>query len=152
MMTTRKGRRLLSGKQTVFSIRDTGYKSTDYAVAELIDNSLQAKSDTVLIVLITDRKTGGQRAVDHVTEILVIDDGDGMDEQLLFDCLAFGESGRLMTGPASDGSGWASPRPACRRAAGSTCGRSKTPGQRKLAMCTSISTRSKSRAAPNSRC
>lgn len=95
MTSTRKGRRLLSGKQTVFSIRDTGYKSTDYAIAELIDNSVQAHSDTVLIVLITEPKKGGQRAVENVSEILVIDDGDGMHEELLFDCLAFGESGRF---------------------------------------------------------
>jgi hypothetical protein len=95
MTTTRQGRRLLSGKQTVFSIRDTGYKSTDYAIAELLDNSVQADSDTVLIVLITDPKTGGQRAVENVSEIIVIDDGCGMDQQLLFDCLAFGESGRF---------------------------------------------------------
>jgi len=94
-MKTRKGRRLLSGKQTVFSIRDTGYKSTDYAVAELIDNSVQADCKRVLIVLITEPKTGGQRAVENVSEIIVIDDGDGMDEKLLFNCLAFGESGRF---------------------------------------------------------
>jgi Histidine kinase-, DNA gyrase B-, and HSP90-like ATPase len=95
MTSTRKGRRLLSGKQTVFSIRDTGYKSTDYAVAELIDNSIQAEADTVLVVLVTEPKTGGQRAVENVAEIVVIDDGTGMPEQLLFDCLAFGESGRF---------------------------------------------------------
>lgn len=95
MVKTRKGRRLLSGKQTVFSIRDTGYKSTDYAIAELIDNSIQADAETVLIVLITETKTGGQRAVENVSEILVIDDGTGMDRQLLFDCLAFGASGHF---------------------------------------------------------
>lgn len=95
MTGERKGRRLLSGKQTVFSIRDTGYKSTDYAIAELIDNSVQAEADTVLIVLITEPKTGGQRAVENVSEIIVIDDGDGMHEELLFNCLAFGESGRF---------------------------------------------------------
>lgn len=95
MTGERQGRRLLSGKQTVFSIRDTGYKSTDYAIAELIDNSVQAEADTVLIVLITEPKTGGQRAVENVSEIVVIDDGEGMAEPLLFDCLAFGESGRF---------------------------------------------------------
>ena len=95
MTSNRKGRRLLSGKQTVFSIRDTGYKSTDYAVAELIDNSIQAEADTVLVVLVTEPKTGGQRAVESVAEIFVIDDGTGMHDQLLFDCLAFGESGRF---------------------------------------------------------
>jgi hypothetical protein len=95
MTSTRNGRPLLSGKQTVFSIRDTGYKSTDYAIAELLDNSVQAEADTVLIVLITETKTGGQRAVENVSEIVVIDDGYGMSEQLLFDCLAFGESGRF---------------------------------------------------------
>lgn len=95
MTNTRPGRRLLSGKQTVFSIRDTGYKSTDYAIAELLDNSVQADAENVLIVLITDRKTGGKRSVENVSEIVVIDDGYGMPAQLLFDCLAFGESGRF---------------------------------------------------------
>ncbi len=95
MTEERKGRRLLSGKQTVFSIRDTGYKSTDYAIAELLDNSVQANAENVLIVLVTKPKTGGQRAVENVSEIMVIDDGHGMDSDLLFDCLAFGESGRF---------------------------------------------------------
>ncbi|MDQ4142634.1 MAG: ATP-binding protein [Actinomycetota bacterium] len=85
---------LLSGAQTVRSIRDTGYKSTDYAIAELIDNAFQAKATHVLVLLVQKVVTGAARRTSRVSEIAVIDDGLGMHPQLLNVALSFGGSDR----------------------------------------------------------
>lgn len=85
---------LLTGSQTVRSIRDTGYKSTDYALAELIDNAVQECAETVLVVLVTEELKGKKRLTRRVVEIDVIDDGDGMTEDVASLCLAFGGSDR----------------------------------------------------------
>ncbi|WP_169806973.1 ATP-binding protein [Actinomadura macra] len=86
---------LLSGSQTVKSIRDTGYKGTDYALAELIDNSFQwGDANTVLLVIVQRKVQGKQRAAKRVDEIWVIDDGGGMTDEALNLALSFGGSGR----------------------------------------------------------
>ena len=37
---------IVSAKLTIEAMRDSGYKSTDHALAELIDNSVEAGGDT----------------------------------------------------------------------------------------------------------
>lgn len=84
---------LLSGSQTVRSIRDTGYKGTDYALAELIDNSFQwGDANTVLLVIVQRKVMSKQRASNRVDEIWVIDDGVGMTDESLNLGLSFGGS------------------------------------------------------------
>lgn len=91
----RKEAPLLSGSQTVKSIRDTGYKGTDYALAELIDNSFQwGNANTVLLVIVQRKVQGRQRATKRVSEIWVIDDGVGMTDEALNLALSFGGSGK----------------------------------------------------------
>ncbi|MFC0861642.1 ATP-binding protein [Sphaerimonospora cavernae] len=86
---------LLSGSQTVKSIRDTGYKGTDYALAELIDNSFQwGNANTVLLVIVQRTVQGKARATKRVDEIWVIDDGEGMTDGALNLALSFGGSGK----------------------------------------------------------
>ncbi|WP_165949622.1 ATP-binding protein [Micromonospora sp. KC207] len=86
---------LLSGEQTVKSIRDTGYKGTDYALAELIDNSFQwGQARTVLLVIVQRPVQGKLRATKRADEIWVIDDGTGMTDQAVNLALSFGGSGK----------------------------------------------------------
>ncbi len=86
---------LLSGSQTVKSIRDTGYKGTDYALAELIDNSFQwGDANTVLLVIVQRKVQGRTRTSNRVDEIWVIDDGVGMTDEALNLALSFGGSGK----------------------------------------------------------
>lgn len=85
---------LLNGPQTVQSIRDTGYKSTDYAIAELIDNSVQANSDNILVVVVERTVQGQKRATTRAQEIWVIDDGCGMSKSLQNTALSFGGTDR----------------------------------------------------------
>jgi len=70
------------------SQRSSGYRSTTYALAELIDNSFDAQATTVHVVLL-ERKEEGKRRID---EILVFDDGTGMAGDVLQGALQFGNT------------------------------------------------------------
>jgi hypothetical protein len=71
------GKRPLLGVDNLLGLQDNGYKSTVSAIAELIDNSIQANAKNVDIVIIKNTTKDS----DEIDEILIIDDGDGMDEK-----------------------------------------------------------------------
>lgn len=89
---TRK--KYLSGMQTVQSMRSSGYKSTDYAVAELIDNSIQAKAPDVVITVVERVSIASVRKTSTAHEIWVLDNGQGMDPDLAEEAVSFGGSDR----------------------------------------------------------
>lgn len=92
-MTEHQAAPLLSGVQTVKSIRDTGYKGTDYAIAELIDNAVDAGAENITVTIVEEAKPSAQRVTRRVTEILVLDDGEGMGPERANLALSFGGSG-----------------------------------------------------------
>src|SRR5688572_10374822 len=65
--------------------RDSGYKSTSSAIAELIDNAFEAEASKVDVTI--DDEDGGRR-------MIVSDDGTGMPPGLLQLALQFGGSTR----------------------------------------------------------
>lgn len=70
------------------SQRASGYQNTQYALAELIDNSFDATASHVK-VLFFEKRDNNRRYVD---EIIVCDDGTGMSPQALQECLQFGNT------------------------------------------------------------
>jgi len=73
----------------ILSTRDSGYKSTSSAVAELVDNALQAGATAVRISIeASDAMSGSD------VRIQVADDGIGMDRYTLIQAMRFGGSGR----------------------------------------------------------
>jgi hypothetical protein len=76
----------------LLATRDSGYKSLSSAVAELVDNSFEAKANKVDIVFKKDN-------VDNC--VLVIDDGVGMNPKTLEIALQFGGSTRFNSHVAS---------------------------------------------------
>ncbi|TFI48639.1 ATP-binding protein [Diaphorobacter sp. DS2] len=70
--------------------RDSGYKGTASAVAELVDNSLQAGA-TVIKLSISVSDDGDQFPI----TLTVIDNGSGMDQHTLQTALRFGGSTRF---------------------------------------------------------
>ncbi len=73
----------------ILSTRDSGYKSTSSAVAELIDNALQAAARTIRISIeASDAMSGSD------VRIQIADDGVGMDRHTLVQAMRFGGSGR----------------------------------------------------------
>lgn len=68
--------------------RDTGYRSTAAAVAELVDNSIQASAKKVRIFVNETNEADG-------VMVSVMDDGSGMDASTLRMALQFGGSNRF---------------------------------------------------------
>mgnify|MGYP000848167531 FL=1 len=79
---------LVVASNFIRAVRESGYLSLSTALAELIDNSLQAGAAAVEISL---RRPEGS----PFPEIEVLDNGSGMDRRELEQCLRFGGSSRF---------------------------------------------------------
>ena len=77
------------------ALRQAGYKSTATAVAELVDNSLEAKAKNIDIIAISDSVVISKRTSKQIRKIAVLDNGEGMDEVVLSQCLSMGWGTRL---------------------------------------------------------
>ena len=73
-------------KNTIISDRNSGFKNTAYAVAELIDNSIQSafrlnqKNCEVLLMVVGGKQIIWNKNYDRISEIHVFDEAEGMDE------------------------------------------------------------------------
>ncbi len=74
----------------ILATRDSGYKGTTSAIAELVDNALQAGAQQVHIWIAKDPESEV-----HPLMIGVQDDGDGMDAPTLRQALRFGGTTRF---------------------------------------------------------
>lgn len=81
---------LVVSSNFIRAVRESGYLSISTALAELVDNSLQASARTVAISV-------NRAASDALPEITVEDDGVGMSRPELETCLRFGGSSRFGT-------------------------------------------------------
>jgi len=89
----------------VKAMRDNGYKNTAYALAELIDNSYQAIEtvravDNIFVgqidvVVVEGWENVGTRKRRRPQQMAVVDNGCGMDAEILRKALQFGNGGYL---------------------------------------------------------
>jgi len=79
----------------VRAMRDSGYRNTDYALAELIDNSVQANATQVDVICLEIMKQVSQRKSRRIEQIAVVDNGDGMNPATLRIALQFGNGTHL---------------------------------------------------------
>ena len=77
------------------AMRDSGYKNTAYALAELIDNSVQAGADAVEVICLEESKVVSRRRRRRLSEIGVLDNGRGMEPLILQLALQFGNGTHL---------------------------------------------------------
>ena len=80
--------RFLSAETVIESLRDNGYNNTAYALAELIDNSLQATATRVEVGFIEEQLKARKNYT--VSEISLWDNGVGMDIDTLRVAMQFG--------------------------------------------------------------
>ncbi len=73
------------------ALRNTGYKNIESAVAEIIDNSVEANAKNIFLILREGIAPSGRKVV---TEIGFLDNGDGMSLNVLGSCLGIGASTR----------------------------------------------------------
>lgn len=74
----------------VQAMRDNGYKNAAYALAELIDNSIQAGATEVEVLCAEKETQLEQRRRSRIHKIAVLDNGSGMDSTVLRMALQFG--------------------------------------------------------------
>lgn len=79
----------------VRAMRDSGYRNTDYALAELIDNSVQASATQVDVICLEVMKQVNQRKSRRIEQIAVVDNGEGMTPKTLRIALQFGNGTHL---------------------------------------------------------
>ncbi len=83
-------RSLFPGSFTIRAIRDSRYHNTAYAIAELIDNSIEASAERVELLCMEQAGMVQSRTRRKISEIAVLDNGTGMDARTLLDALKFG--------------------------------------------------------------
>lgn len=79
----------------VKAMRDSGYRNTAYALAELIDNSVQAEASDVEVLCLEERQLVSERERRRIKQIGVLDNGKGMSPELLRKALQFGNGSHL---------------------------------------------------------
>lgn len=79
----------------VRAMRDSGYRNTAYALAELIDNSAQAKASNVDVICLQEHVLVNERERRRMSAIAVLDNGEGMTPEVLRLALQFGNGTHL---------------------------------------------------------
>ena len=79
------------------ALRQAGYRSTATAVAELVDNSIEAEATQIDIIAMSKEIVVKTRKSNQVQKIAVLDNGDGMPPEILENCLSLGWGTRLET-------------------------------------------------------
>jgi Histidine kinase-, DNA gyrase B-, and HSP90-like ATPase len=83
---------IINTGMTVEAMRDSGYKSTTHALAEIIDNAIEAEADSIEVFGVSRlRNETGRHAL---AELAVLDNGKGMDAITLRRSLRYGDGTR----------------------------------------------------------
>ena len=77
------------------ALRNSGYKDIESAMAEIVDNSIQAQAENVLVIIKDKVPSWGKRS--QVYEVAFLDDGTGMNPEWVQGCLRFGNGTRRTT-------------------------------------------------------
>lgn len=86
---------IIPASTAIETFRDSGYKNTASALAELIDNSIEAKATEIQILTFEEQVQRSQRTTSQIQKIAVYDDGIGMSPEVLKICLQFGNGTKL---------------------------------------------------------
>ena len=83
-------RNLFPGSLTIRALRDSRYHNTAYAVAELIDNSIEADAGRIELLCQEQHTQMEIQQRGRLSEIAVLDNGEGMSVETLLGALKFG--------------------------------------------------------------
>ena len=81
---------ILSTNELLESMRYGGYRNPATALAELIDNAFEAKGSKMEVVCIDKMDYNMKNNVERLHNVVVIDNGEGMTKDVLWDALRFG--------------------------------------------------------------
>lgn len=83
-------RSLFPGSYTIRALRDSRYHNTAYAIAELIDNSVEADAELIELLCMETSAATARQTRNRMSGLAVLDNGSGMDVRTLFEALKFG--------------------------------------------------------------
>lgn len=83
-------RSLFPSSFTIRALRDSRYHNTAYAIAELIDNSVEAESRQIELLCMERSQLVKANMSRRISELAVLDNGKGMDGRILLEALKFG--------------------------------------------------------------
>src|SRR5713101_3826321 len=86
---------IVADQQFIQATRDTGYRGLANAVAELIDNAIQAHATEIRVFVRESIAENGRSGGERDIAIAVLDNGEGMDRDTLWTALQFGGTGRF---------------------------------------------------------
>lgn len=86
---------IIPSRLAITAMRDSGYKNTAYALAELIDNAQQAGASRIEVLCFEKEELVSQRRRSRISQIAVLDNGSGMAPETLRMALQFGNGTRL---------------------------------------------------------
>ena len=89
------GADIIPARLAITAMRDSGYKNTAYALAELIDNAQQAGASMIEVLCLQRRERILHRERSRISKIAVLDNGKGMDSWTMRKALQFGNGGYL---------------------------------------------------------
>ena len=81
----------LFGPQFIQQLRSSGYKNPIYAMAEIIDNSVDAKATEIDITIVEQNYDTGVKKTRKIKDVFFIDNGNGMLEKEINGCLRFAD-------------------------------------------------------------
>lgn len=79
----------------IIAMRDNGYRNTAYAIAELIDNAIQARASSIELLCCEREYFVNRRNRRNIHQVAVLDNGRGMDQEVLSRALQFGNGAYL---------------------------------------------------------
>ena len=86
---------IVPAKLAIKAMMDSGYKNAAYALAELMDNSIEAGAKSVELLCLERYVSLNQKTVKRIDQIGILDNGNGMDLDTLRIALRFGDGTRL---------------------------------------------------------
>ena len=81
----------LFGPKFIEQLRSSGYKNPIYAMAEIIDNSVDAKATEIDITIVEQNINNGVKRTRKIKDVFFIDNGTGMTESEINGCLRFAD-------------------------------------------------------------
>lgn len=79
--------KIVNASMFIDALKNSGYKSTDNAIAEIVDNSIDAEADDIFIIGEQKIAANGER---RIVSFAFLDNGKGMDYTTLKECLTIG--------------------------------------------------------------
>jgi len=89
-----ESREVFRGSHLAESMRHSGYRNTALALAEIIDNSVEANANHIELLCAEKHNYVEERSSKQLEAIAIFDDGDGMNTEELWNSLLMGEGTR----------------------------------------------------------